>query len=1316
MYFLNDLDDYKLYRNRKLLGINKNNKEYKKNNLLLFIGDNPDFNSLTNGNILYNAYFKSYFVPFKFTTTKLNKVIKLNQEEIYNKVLAQNCNLNTFRKSISLYKNFNLIYDFTYELKANMNEVNYKGQKYISKFISEIANKYKTVSYKEKVIVMEVKPGDLTSGVSLNNANSYFQMLYIAMKKKLADPLNGAIILLYTSNGCYVKFKYDKNIKLPLLTKVFTKISNAAKASGAEVVMEDEPPKKDIYVSDNILTKDIKLSNIKQLIAKSLGISDTKPAGKIVTNQLDKLEELITKKLNDMNVSYEKLDDEAILDLISTEPEIIKEVEITKDIAMKGIHDDAEIRRLRKKQDEVEYNGKKLKDILEEAEDLKIEETKIDNAEIINEEVKHNTVSDFDKSYYNKQMKKDIMKTFAAFNDDEDIPLFVKSIKSENTSDNFTKKITYHITFQDTNGLTHTVNINYPVLKDGKFMIINGGKKLLLKQLMLLPIVKTKPDTVQISTNYNKLFVTRFGDKLNDGTINIKKLLFSGDIKEHINKDSGFMFKLGNVIKENKGFAASLEYGELAKNLMFIEDNIYEINFNLKEINKALNDPSSLFYKKSLGELNNYDSKDYFCIGWLKGYKTLLLSNLNNSNILLWDGKNYTKVSENLIMFLLDEIFKKGLSEDKIKEFYSYSHAKTLTYNRVRITGKAIPLIIVLAYERGLSDIMNRYGIKYQFVSSERVNKKFGQKRIKFADGFLLYDSLDLKSTLLLDGITSIDTSEYTFADMDTKTPYIEWFYDNCGSRNTGKGVHNMLSLMIDPITKEILESLKLPTNIIDVMLYANTLLANSSYKTANDMSCYRVRGAEQVNAVLYKVLADAFKTYKDTSNNGNPIKISVEPDILIKTLVGHKTVDEYSILNPSLEIDKISAATFKGPSGINLDDAYTTDIRSYDLSMQGILGASSPYSDKIGVVRQLTYDAKILNTRGMLDTDPTNRNANTNIYCPSEILNSFTQSHSDPVRIAMQTTQQKHTIPVNDQSAPLFGSGVDKTLPYLLGDDFVFVAEESGIIEKIDTKKEIAIVKYDSGKSDIIDLSEIISKNSNGGFFLANKKELLFKQGQRFNKDDVLAKNPNYFKGNTGKNVTYSTGRLCNIAVANLDATMEDSSMISSGMSKAMTAKITMKKDVVLGPNANIEYLVKPGAKVKTGDDLVIFDTSFEDDSINTLLGGLDEVVGELTKNTLHSKYTGRIVDVNLYWNHDIEEYSPSVRKIIEEYIANNKAKNDMTNKVLGPNTLRLINTKSIEKINDTKIKGKDVDGLMIEIYIEYETPLGIGKLYCRA
>lgn len=155
---------------------------------------------------------------------------------------------------------------------------------------------------------------------------------------------------------------------------------------------------------------------------------------------------------------------------------------------------------------------------------------------------------------------------------------------------------------------------------------------------------------------------------------------------------------------------------------------------------------------------------------------------------------------------------------------------------------------------------------------------------------------------------------------------------------------------------------------------------------------------------------------------------------------------------------------------------------------MMGIVAASSPYSDKVGVVRQLTYDPKIVNTRGMLDTDQSNRNPNTNIYCPSEILNSFTSSHADPARIAMQTTQQKHCIPVDDQTMPLFGSGVDKTIVNILGDDFVFTAKESGVIEKIDTKKEIVIIKYDSGEKDIIDISETTSKNSNGGLTKARK------------------------------------------------------------------------------------------------------------------------------------------------------------------------------------------------------------------------------------
>lgn len=311
---------------------------------------------------------------------------------------------------------------------------------------------------------------------------------------------------------------------------------------------------------------------------------------------------------------------------------------------------------------------------------------------------------------------------------------------------------------------------------------------------------------------------------------------------------------------------------------------------------------------------------------------------------------------------------------------------------------------------------------------------------------------------------------------------------------------------------------------------------------------------------------------------------------------------------------------------------------------------------------------------------------------------------------IGMQSTQQKHTIPIQGQTKPLFGTGVDRTLPYIISDDFVFAAKKPGILEKIDKKNEIAILKYDDGTSDVIDLSEIISKNSNGGFFLSNKKQLLLEEGDRFKVNDVLAKNPDYFKGDKVDDVVYSTGRLCKIAVVSRDGTFEDSSMISKKMSKAMTSKITMKKEVNLGVNSNIDFLVKKGDKVKTGDSLVVFDTSFEDASINTMLGMLGDEIEELTKNEVHTKYTGRIVDVNIYYNHDISDYTPSVQKILKDYISKNKSKVKEVNGLINNDSLRLINIKSIDKVNETKIKGTDVDGLLIEIYIEYEDDLSTG------
>lgn len=81
-----------------------------------------------------------------------------------------------------------------------------------------------------------------------------------------------------------------------------------------------------------------------------------------------------------------------------------------------------------------------------------------------------------------------------------------------------------------------------------------------------------------------------------------------------------------------------------------------------------------------------------------------------------------------------------------------------------------------------------------------------------------------------------------------------------------------------------------------------------------------------------------------------------------------------------------------------------------------------------------------------------------------------------------MQSVQQKHIISIKDQDPLLIGSGVEKTAPYMISDEFAFKAKKDGKIESIDTKNQVAILRYNDGTQDLIDLADSECYNSNGG------------------------------------------------------------------------------------------------------------------------------------------------------------------------------------------------------------------------------------------
>lgn len=312
-----------------------------------------------------------------------------------------------------------------------------------------------------------------------------------------------------------------------------------------------------------------------------------------------------------------------------------------------------------------------------------------------------------------------------------------------------------------------------------------------------------------------------------------------------------------------------------------------------------------------------------------------------------------------------------------------------------------------------------------------------------------------------------------------------------------------------------------------------------------------------------------------------------------------------------------------------------------------------------------------------------------------------------------MQVTQAKHIVSTKVQSPPLYGTGAEKTLAHIIGSDFIAKAKQDGYVESIDEKNELMVLKYKDGTHDIIDLSTRSDKNSNGGFYISNQKVTTYKEGDKFKRNDIIAKNERFFK-DVNEATSFMQGRLTKVAITPMSTTYEDGTAVTSQLTDDMSTKITMNKPIAIGPNANVEFLIKKGQEIKAGDPLIIFEESFDDADINKFLDKIgkdfNETIKDLSKNKIASKYTGKIVGIDLYYNLPIEDFSPSLQKIIKSYNKAVEAKNQLIKKYETNGEAFDIILPPSNQVDVDKIKGNVFQGLLIDVYIEHDDNLWIG------
>lgn len=690
----------------------------------------------------------------------------------------------------------------------------------------------------------------------------------------------------------------------------------------------------------------------------------------------DDIKEEVDKDIKTKTVKYSNSDlkDQDIIDLAKQDAnndeelvmkvdELIKEKKIGKSTA--SLKRDEE---LRKKQKEIRLKDKTVQELL----DFKIDDTEIPVVDVsqkvstTNRNVTQVRFNQFEKEYNEKLFESDTTKILTQLND-LDLKVYVKDIKIEDSSDSLNYKDTYKVILEDENRVRHSLTFDVPKFVDDKYLYINGNKKIISKQLFTKPIAKTGPDEVQVCSNYNKIFINRYGQKYSPKLEKFKKL-----ISESM---SGVKIVHGDASEINTRYKTVLEYDIISENLISIKTNHFELLFNQEDIQKRLGS-----YKLK---------EDDFCIGFYSDGKPIIMS-YKTEKI---DGRD-----------IIDFIVMYGPPSLQNKFDELNISTKTFVYSRASIMSKKIPLVILLAYCEGITKVLQKAEIKYYFTDKKPA-KSDDIGIIQFEDGYLVYDRYPFENSLLLDGLTTIPTKAYQYSQLDDKEIYIDMFGDIYGARNLANAFNTFYEFMIDPITKEILEELDYPTDFVSVLLVANKLLADNSYIMENNMNLYRVRSNEVVNALIHRELADAYANYRATANNTNPTKISIPKDAIIKKLLMINTVEEHSVLNPIYEIEKSHTISPRGLSGMNLEQSYTEDKRSYSDTMLGIIGMSTSPDGNVGVARKLTMEPNIKGARGFIDIQKDNKESlnDVNLFTAAEMLTPMGASHDDAIRTAIK-------------------------------------------------------------------------------------------------------------------------------------------------------------------------------------------------------------------------------------------------------------------------------------------------------------------------
>ena len=939
----------------------------------------------------------------------------------------------------------------------------------------------------------------------------------------------------------------------------------------------------------------------------------------VIDNEIKEYEELVVKRITDEIADVEESANEILAEVDPIEAIDDKLLEmVTEGSTSKATYD----RLLRLKGEFLNSRSLSkvpLKEYIEVPDtlaDITPEQRKI-NANIdavVDDSLMENVNKTIEKRYVTEVLSRNITSTmvnglFASGH-------VVSDISRERVIDAYNDYEVYKLKVNELNGGSTTLNIEVPKVQDNGTFQANGVTYRMKKQRGDLPIRKTTPAQVALTSYAAKLFINRSERSVS-------------------NQDKWVLNKVSQAYMNKDGTIANLEYGD-----------VHYIDLELPRLLSSL---SNDFIKITLtdGTVLHFD------------YKTALD---------LFDEKEQ-KLIKREGLFALGDNGKTKYVVDTLHNVYQIKDNKFINTDKtlydllglditkmpvdhveMSLYGKATPLAFILLYKLGIDKLLKVLDVNKRIVPvGSQLNKQPDEYVIRLKDVNMIFSRSDYKAQLVLGGLLRYHRSikKHTYADLNKKDHIMTIFEENGKRIGFMRELEVIYEMFVDPITKEVLKRMGEPTDILGLFIRSVELLTNDKYVEETNPDMMVDRGYERIAGAIYSEFVKAVRA-KRSRGIAEDNKISINPKAVWQNIVQDSSVAQIEEINPIEAVKEAEAVTFLGNGGRSKESMVKRTRRFFDSDL-GLTGESSVDSGAVGINFYQVHNPDVKDIYGLRDKKPLDEMKGGNLMSTTGVFFPGTDT-DEGKRTTFTSIQVKHSVAIEGAIVPPIRTMADVTLAHRVSDLWAAPAEEDVRVTEVNDKI-ITVVNKD-GYSKSYELGRRYGTVPGHNLPYNIKTDLSV--GDRVKTGEIICYNESFFepeplaKGQVSTKI-FTMAKVALIEVAETD---EDACVIGPKLMEKLITSQTEKRYVRVKFNNILGDIASIGDHVDSDSVLL----TIEDESVG-LISGDDRISSNnkdllmnLSKNAPKAKHAGVVEKIEVFYNGSKEDMSPELKALADK------------------------------------------------------------------